>query len=82
MFLSDDILADYKMKDILTEFNNNLGKEKDFYNREKYSFIDFYADILSFTKETAKDEDNGNIDLDIDILDMEMYYREKEKIYI
>ena len=90
MFKSDIILTDYKTKYVM--YNYILNKKKSaaekmedvFYDYKKYSFIDFYADILYFTKENITVENDSenidfdNIDFDIDILDMELYYREKD----
>lgn len=90
MFKSDIILTDYKTKYVM--YNYILNKKKSaaektedvFYDYKKYSFIDFYADILYFTKENITVENDSenidfdNVDFDIDILDMELYYREKD----
>lgn len=85
MSVSQNIVSDYKTKTVFFELDDALSEKRESISEgnSKYSFIDFYVDILFFTKNSIKDEKGNfieNIEMDIDILDMELHYSEKRNI--
>ncbi|MDO5088520.1 MAG: hypothetical protein Q4D53_01930 [Leptotrichiaceae bacterium] len=85
MSVSQRIVTNYKTKSVFYRLNSILSEkyESIFSDDSKYSFTDFYTDILFFTKNSIKDENGNameNVDMDVDILDMELYYQENGNI--